>query len=180
MIAKQKTLYYNIKNFGDIILTKKGRNRIMNLKEKIEKSTNFEKQKITIKKLKKQVKGITLIAFVVTIIGLLILAGVALSLTVGDNGLFRRAQNAAGTWQEAREDELRKLTMLEAATNLENQLYKDKNEDTATIPAGFAVSQVESENIIEDGLVVIDKNGNEFVWVPVKNFEEMFWTYDGQ
>ena len=59
--------------------------------------------------------------------------------------------------------------MLEAAANLENYPYTDKNGDTATIPAGFAVSQVEGENVIEDGLVIIDKNGNEFVWIPVNN-----------
>ena len=38
---------------------------------------------------------------------------------------------------------------------------------TVTIPAGFAVSQVEGKNSIEDGLVIIDKNGNEFVWVTL-------------
>ena len=50
-----------------------------------------------IKMLKKQAQGITLIALVVTVIVLLILAGVAINLTVGDNGLFKRAQNAADT-----------------------------------------------------------------------------------
>ena len=40
----------------------------MNLKEKTEKSTNLVEHKITMKKLKKQVKGITLIALVVTIV----------------------------------------------------------------------------------------------------------------
>ena len=45
-------------------------------------------------KIKKQVKGITLIALVVTIIVLLILAGVAINLTIGQNGIFIRAQNA--------------------------------------------------------------------------------------
>ena len=56
-------------------------------------------------KIKKQVQGITLIALVVTVIVLLILAGVAINLTVGDNGLFRRAQNAADTWQMAEQNE---------------------------------------------------------------------------
>ena len=60
-----------------------------------------KKKSMNIRKIKKQVKGITLIALVVTIIVLLILAGVALSLTVGNNGLFRRAENAANTWQMA-------------------------------------------------------------------------------
>ena len=48
-----------------------------------------------IKNIKRQVKGITLIALVVTIIVLLILAGVAITLTVGDNGLFIRAEIAS-------------------------------------------------------------------------------------
>ena len=77
----------------------------MNLMKKKQKNTNLKVHKITMKKLKKQVKGITLIALVVTIIVLLILAGVALSLTVGNNGLFRRAQNAADTWQMAEQNE---------------------------------------------------------------------------
>lgn len=44
--------------------------------------------------LKKKVNGITLIALVVTIIVLLILAGVAINLTIGNNGLFTRANNS--------------------------------------------------------------------------------------
>ena len=42
-------------------------------------------------KLKKQVKGITLVALVVTIIVLLILAGVAINFTIGEDGIFRKA-----------------------------------------------------------------------------------------
>ena len=60
---------------------------------------------------------------------------------------------------------------------MENHPYTDKNGDSATIPAGFAVSQVEGENIIDDGLVVIDSNENEFVWVPVD--DENFARYEG-
>ncbi len=40
-------------------------------------------------------KGITLIALVITIIILLILAGVTISLTLGENGLFKTAEGAA-------------------------------------------------------------------------------------
>ena len=49
----------------------------------------------------KKERGITLIALVVTIIVLLILAGVAISLTIGQGGIFDRAQNAANTWRNA-------------------------------------------------------------------------------
>ena len=51
---------------------------------------NLQKEKIL--NIKKQVKGITLIALVVTIIVLLILAGVALNLTIGQNGIISRAK----------------------------------------------------------------------------------------
>ena len=105
---------------------------------------------------------------------MLILAGVTIATLTGENGILTRANDAREQTEQAEEDELRKLTALEAATNLENRLYTDKNEDTVTIPAGFAVSQVEGENTIDDGLVVIDKNGNEFVWVPVS--QENFTT----
>lgn len=118
-------------------------------------------------KLKNNQKGITLIALVITIIVLLILAGVTIATLTGENGILTRIQNAKNQTEDAEDDELRKLTALEAATNIENQPYTDKNGDTATIPAGFAVSQVEGENTIEDGLVIIDKNLNEFVWIPV-------------
>ena len=52
----------------------------------------------------KKENGITLVALVVTIIVLLILAGVAISLTIGKNGLFTRAQDAAETWNEGEQN----------------------------------------------------------------------------
>ena len=76
--------------------------------EKNEKK-NFKE---VLQRVKKQVQGITLIALVVTVIVLLILAGVAINLTVGDNGLFRRAQNAADTYQEASEREAIELAVV--------------------------------------------------------------------
>ena len=68
------------------------RNKWLNLNERQELISNKE-------------KGITLIALVVTIIVLLILAGVAISLTIGNNGLFTRAQNAVNVWNEATKKE---------------------------------------------------------------------------
>ena len=45
-------------------------------------------------KQKKNNKGITLVALVITIIVLLILAGVSLSLVLGENGVLSQAKNA--------------------------------------------------------------------------------------
>ena len=46
-------------------------------------------------------------------------------------------------------------------------IYKDKNGDTAYIPKDFCVSETVGQNTIEEGLVVKDKNNNEWVWIQV-------------
>ena len=116
--------------------------------------------------------GITLIALVITIIILLILAGVTIAALSGDNGILKNAGKAKEETEQTEEDELRRLTALEAATNLEQTTYTDNSmgeeqERTVTIPAGFAVSKVGGENTIAEGLVIIDSSGNEYVWIPV-------------
>ena len=50
-------------------------------------------------------KGITLIALVITIIVLLVLAGVSLSLVLGDNGILNKAQNATEAHRTATAEE---------------------------------------------------------------------------
>ena len=85
----------------------------------------------------------------------------------GDNGILTRANEAKENTQQAEEDELRKLTQVEAATYLEEHEYTDVSGEKVTIPAKCAVSQVEGENTLENGLVIIDSNGNEWVWIEV-------------
>lgn len=68
----------------------------------------MEKQKGKAETLKKE-RGITLIALVITIIVLLILAGVTMSTLTGDNGLLQKAQTATEQNEEAKELELIKL-----------------------------------------------------------------------
>ena len=93
-------------------------------------------------------------------------------MVVGDNGVLTQAQNAKIKTEKAKDEELRGLTAAEAGGNLEMTWHTEKGEDgkeiKVPIPAGFAVSQVEGENKVEDGLVIIDSNGNEFVWIPVE------------
>ena len=55
-------------------------------------------------------KGITLIALVVTIVILLILAGVSIAMLTGDNGILTQAQNAKNKTEEAERNE--KLDLL--------------------------------------------------------------------
>ena len=59
-----------------------------------------------------QEKGITLIALVVTIIILLILAGVTLNIALSDGGLFSKTQEAAEKYKQAQEDEEEMITQI--------------------------------------------------------------------
>ena len=58
--------------------------------------------------MKKQ-RGITLIALVITIIVLLILAGVSISMVVGENGIVSKATDAKEKTQSANDDEEKKM-----------------------------------------------------------------------
>ena len=165
------------------------------------KTNKKRSKRITMKKLKKQVKGITLIALVVTIIVLLILAGIALNLTIGENGLFTRAQNAANTWQLAEQNEQNAMNSLASwmdsvigsgngqgtggdyntATTVadaihqnkffkENTTIKDDLQNVVKVPEGFKIAQ-DSGTKVENGIVIEDKDGNQFVWIPAKTGE---------
>ena len=64
-------------------------------------------------KQKNKQRGITLIALVVTIIILIILAGVSINMIVGDNGIITQAQRAAEDTKQAQEKESIQLAILE-------------------------------------------------------------------
>ena len=114
----------------------------------------------------KNMKGITLIALVITIIVLLSLAGVSVAMLAGQSGILMQAQNSKQVTEEMAEQEKRQLSQAEANTHLETYTYTDAEGNTAKIPAGFAVSNVEDENLVSKGLVIIGSTGNEYVWIP--------------
>ena len=60
----------------------------------------------------KNKKGITLVSLVVTIIVLIILAGVSINLTLGENGIITMAKKARENMELAKENEERKLNEL--------------------------------------------------------------------
>lgn len=76
----------------------------------------------------KQQKGITLVALVITVIVMLILAGVAISLTIGDNGIFKKSSEGAEIYKNAAGNE---ATQLNGAYNEMNKLV-DQYKPTTT------------------------------------------------
>ena len=60
----------------------------------------------------KEIKGITLVALVITIVVLLILAGVSINTVLGDDGIIKKAKEAAeATKQASAEEEMNRLVL---------------------------------------------------------------------
>ena len=119
--------------------------------------------------LRKNNRGITLIALVVTIIVLLILAGISISMLTGQNGILNRATEAKEKTETSSVDEKRKLAQAEALMNTERTTYKG-----VTLPEGFAPTKIDGEDSIDEGLVITDGYGNEYVWVEVPKTAEIY------
>ena len=77
------------------------------------------------KRTSKREKGITLIALIVTIIVLLILAGVTISLAVSNQGIFNKAKTATRSYKNAATEEEESLAVAEN----EIDKYIPKNDD---------------------------------------------------
>ena len=128
-------------------------------------------------------KGITLIALVVTIIVLLILAGISISMLTGQNGILNRAAEAKEKTGIAQEDESQKLKGYEDTIN---QYAPSSNGGSTgggseggnptggSLPTGTGTTPYlpnstfsKKEGDLATGLVIQDASQNEYVWVEV-------------
>ena len=82
-------------------------------------------------------RGITLIALVITIIVLLILAGVSISMLTGQNGILTQASKAKKTTEEAAKEENSKLNSIEDYMISEAGYNQDKGVDEPRILNGM-------------------------------------------
>ncbi len=107
--------------------------------------------------------GITLIALVVTIIVLLVLAGISISMLTGQNGILNRAQEAKKNTEIAQEDENKKMQGYEDIINKYRELPKNE-ETTPYLPNSTFLYK---EGDLTTGLVIKDSDNNEYVWIEV-------------
>ena len=135
-------------------------------------------------------KGITLVALVVTIVVLLILAGVSINLVLGNNGIIAKAKDAETKSAEARENDLKGMNSLidqmESALNGNTgsgNNFMTKNTEVTYpdgkkvwIPEGFKIAD-DSASTVQGGVVIEDKDGNQFVWVPVATIADYKRTW---
>ncbi len=119
----------------------------------------------------KENKGITLIALVVTIILILVLAGTSISMLTGENGILTKAKEAKEKTEVSSIDDQRKLAQAEALTNTGKTMYNG-----IALPEGFAPTKIKGEDSIDEGLVITDGYGNEYVWIAVPRTTAVYLT----
>ena len=139
----------------------------------------------------KKNKGITLVALVVTIVVLLILAGVSINLVLGDNGIIAKAKEAQRKSAEASQNDLKGMNGL--VSEMEGALAgsgsgnggaggsgtgtKVPAEATAETAPYFPDNTfTKKEGTIDTGLVIQDASGNEYVWVVVPRTTAVYAT----
>ena len=93
-----------------------------------------------------KMSGITLIALVVTIVVLLILAGITISLVFSENGIIAKAREAAEKTNQAVINE--QTQMNELAGYMENMLNGIGGEESErpTVPEGFEIGSTLTYN----------------------------------
>ena len=154
--------------------------------------------------------GITLIALVVTIVVLLILAGISLNLVIGNEGILTRSKDAADKYGKQTENEQQGLNDVEAWVNEQFGVAQKVGVDTKAtakgtingeapnannpvIPKGYIPinsgnatwgdgSSAPTQSSVDNGLVIKDSKGNEWVWVPVEKsiLSKMYTKSNGE
>ena len=136
-------------------------------------------------------KGITLVALVVTIVVLLILAGVSINLVLGNNGIIAKAKEAETKSAEASQNDLKGMNGLVSemegalagngsgnggagGSGTDTKVPAEATKETA--PYFPDNTFTKKEGTIETGLVIKDGSGNEYVWVVVPRTTAVYAT----
>ena len=126
-------------------------------------------------KIKSQ-SGITLVALVVTIVVLLILAGVSINLVLGENGLISNAKEARDKTKTA---EATEKSQLDSASDFISEVVNNtelpQTNETKPYMLGDGFTKVDGTNLA-NGLTIQDSDGNQYVWVEVPMTEEVYPT----
>ena len=148
----------------------------------------FLLQKDSSKTYCKKTQGITLIALVVTIVVLLILAGITISLVFSENGIIAKAQEAANKTKEATINE--QTQMNEIADYMENMLNGIGGSGTTPeepeLPSDGSFSEDKGVNTpnLGEGMTPIkwDETANEGAgdWVETEGSDPEWYDYENK
>ena len=147
-------------------------------REKVEKMKRESLEAVHTSSFNKQIKNeaaITLVALVVTIIVLILLAGVSISLVIGNNGIMQKAAKGREDYTGAAINEQLDLNKIEdyIEDNTSNVVeiesvkggnyfeapttVKDTNGNLIKVPQGFKIAQDSGLNVTE-GIVIEDND----------------------
>ena len=141
-------------------------------------------------KLKKNTNGITMLALVVTLIVLLILAGVSVILSIGENGIIKKAEQATDEYTNASSNEISEVNNFSNTVEdyineyMNNEAQNEQNQSESTlsmvtgeektntevndgygnkvvVPAGFKI--INPEKNMTDGIVIQDVQADDDV-----------------
>ena len=141
------------------------------------KLNNVRNKKLNSKETRKT-SGITLIALVVTIVVLLILAGITISLVFSENGIIAKAKEAAEKTNQAAINE--QAHMNELAEYLENALNEiggNTPPEEPTLPSDGSYSEEKGVNTpkLGSGMTPIKWNGSS--WVNTTGSDKDWYDY---
>ena len=125
---------------------------------------------------RKNQSGITLVALVVTIVVLLILAGVSINLVLGENGLITQAKEAR---EQTKTAEVNEKSQMDSASDFISEVVNNtelpQTNETKPYMPGDGFTKVEGTNL-ENGLTIQDTDGNQYVWVEVPKTATVYPT----
>lgn len=126
----------------------------------------------------KEQKGITLVALVITIIVLLILAGVSISLVVGNNGVLNQASNAVTNTRTAEVKQAIQLALQTAETEYYAKMASEGTADRATVYStefikaltnlGYTATIKDGGAITSTGGATVEMTGSDSIQYNVK------------
>jgi Tfp pilus assembly major pilin PilA len=107
----------------------------------------------------KQQKGITLVALVITIIVLLILAGVSISLVVGQNGVLTRATSAVSSQKASSAKQAVSL----AISSLETEYFSDWATNQSKTRAEYFTETKLAAELSSQGYTLVSASNSTFI-----------------
>ena len=135
----------------------------------------------------KQERGVTLIALVVTIVVLLILAGISINLVLKNNGVISKAKEAKKQYAEAQTNDEKQQKEIEDW--IEETVTNVKKIEGVVIPEGYyyvggtkakgiVISDNANDNELDKGKEDVrrDLEGNQWVWIPVDTPSSLYIT----
>ena len=109
----------------------------------------------------KNQNGITLIALVITIIVLLILAGVSIAMLTGDNGILSQAVRAGDETQIAEDEEQVNMAIDQYTSEYYDEKYVNRSTSTKDGLGAYVGSKLDADARLEK-FVKITKSGSDY------------------